>query len=602
MFDNLISRGTGALMVVLVLATLTFVFVMGSIAFSLYPEFSYLVTLWYTLNHVIDPGYLFGNEGAEPAGFLVIMTMATFWGILVYSLIISFVSSSFFRKLEELRSGRSPIVEMQHTVILGFNETVAIMLQELTESNLNATREVVVILSEEDPSTVLQSVYAVVPKTKQTKVIVRRGSVARKEDLEMIAIGHAKSVIIASQNDITTIKIILALKQSTFYSKGNKTHAVCMIKEYNNVQVVNEISDGKIEVIYLAQLKSKVFARSCLHPGLSSIYKNIFSFVGEEIYFDHQEAFIGKTFEELMVTLEGGSIIGIMRKGKSLLNPSKDMVYKQGDQAIIIANDDGNYAISSTEQKDYSSLYKKDRYINTGRSVLTIGYNRNVAYVLRDMELYVGEKSLLHMIVPNEHNKEKLLSKYPNPKFSEFKVTIGETFKFEVLKELDLSKYDTIAIFANKDVTEESADAETLLTLLHLDTLRKQQKVEPSIVLEIEEPENSDALEYIRVDDFLISNLLVSKIMTQISQNRHLNSVIQELVSEDGNEFYLKRINAYVPVKQPLPFYALIKAAQLRNEIVVGYKRFGEEVVLNPSKFEVFNFGDKDRLVVVAAK
>jgi Trk K+ transport system NAD-binding subunit len=375
-----------------------------------------------------------------------------------------------------------------------------------------------------------------------------------------------------------------------------------MIKEYNNVQVVNEISDGKIEVIYLAQLKSKVFARSCLHPGLSSIYKNIFSFVGEEIYFDDQEAFIGKTFEELMVTLEGGSIIGIMRKGKSLLNPAKDMVYKQGDQAIIIANDDGNYAISSMEQKDYSSLYKKDRYINTGRSVLTIGYNRNVAYVLRDMELYVGEKSVLHMIVPNEHNKEKLLSKYPNPKFSEFKVTIGETFKFEVLKELDLSKYDTIAIFANKDVTEESADAETLLTLLHLDTLRKQQKVEPSIVLEIEEPENSDALEYIRVDDFLISNLLVSKIMTQISQNRHLNSVIQELVSEDGNEFYLKRINAYVPVKQPLPFYALIKAAQSRNEIVVGYKRFGEEVVLNPSKFEVFNFGDKDRLVVVAAK
>jgi hypothetical protein len=165
---------------------------------------------------------------------------------------------------------------------------------------------------------------------------------------------------------------------------------------------------------------------------------------------------------------------------------------------------------------------------------------------------------------------------------------------------LNLLNYDTIAIFANKDVSEESADAETLLTLLHLDTLRKKQKVDPSIVLEIEEPENSDALEYIRVDDFLISNLLVSKIMTQISQNRNLNSVIQELVSEEGNEFYLKRINAYVPVNQSLPFYALIQAAQLRNEVVVGYKRFGEEVVLNPSKFETFKFNDKDRLVLVA--
>jgi hypothetical protein len=137
-------------------------------------------------------------------------------------------------------------------------------------------------LAEEDPTNILRDVYAVSAKAKHTKLIVRRGSATRKEDLAMVSIGSASSVIIASDNDIVTIKTVLALKQSAFYAKGHKGHAVCMIKEYNNVQVVNEISEKKIEVVYLAQLKSKVFARSCLHPGLSSIYKNIFSFVGKK--------------------------------------------------------------------------------------------------------------------------------------------------------------------------------------------------------------------------------------------------------------------------------------------------------------------------------
>ena len=600
LFDNLVTRGTGALMAVLVIATLTFVLIMGSIAFLIYDQYSYIVTLWYTLNHIIDPGYLFGNEGAEPTAFLAIMTLATFWGILVYSLIISFVSSAFFDKLDALRSGRSQIVEVNHTVILNYNEMVPIIIQELVEANSNKKTEVVVILAEQDPTSILRDIYSVSPKSKYTKLIVRRGSSTRKEDLAMISIGSANSVIIASDNDIVTIKTVLALKQSEFYAKGHKGHAVCMIKEYNNVQVVHEISENKIEVVYLAQLKSKVFARSCLHPGLSSIYKNIFSFVGEEIYFDHRDEFIGKSFDELVHTLEGGSVIGMFRKGKSILNPDNKMKYESGDQAIIIASSDSGYQLSSEPQTDYSEFFKSEKYVKSPRRILTIGYNRNTAYALRDMELYVGENSTLTMIVPNEHNKEKLLSKYPTTKFASFEVTIGSTYQYNVLGELDLTKYDTVAIFANKDVTEESADAETLLTLLHIDTLRKKQKTDPSIVLEIEETINAESLEYIRVDDFLISNLLVSKIMTQIAKNRHLNSLIHELVYDEGNEFYLKRANAYVPINKELPFYAMIQAGQLRDHLVVGYKRFGEEVVLNPSKFERLSLKDKDRLIVVA--
>jgi cytochrome c-type biogenesis protein CcmH/NrfF len=76
--------------------------------------------------------------------------------------------------------------------------------------------------------------------------------------------------------------------------------------------------------------------------------------------------------------------------------------------------------------------------------------------------------------------------------------------------------------------------------------------------------------------------------------------VIHELVSEEGNEFYLKRANAYVSMNKEYPFYALVQAGQRRDHVVVGYKKYGEDVVLNPPKNEFLSFTSKDRLVVVS--
>jgi hypothetical protein len=201
-FDNLVARGIPSLMGILILATLIFVLIMGTLAYNVALEWdeSYPVTLWYTLNHIIDPGYLFGAGGAvEGIPFLFIMTLATFWGILVYSLIISFVSSAFFDKLDALRAGRSQIVESGHTVILDFNESVPIMMQEITEANKEGEKRIVVILADVDPTETLAEIYAITEKHKNTKIIVRKGLITRLDDLEMVAIGQAKSVIIATK-------------------------------------------------------------------------------------------------------------------------------------------------------------------------------------------------------------------------------------------------------------------------------------------------------------------------------------------------------------------------------------------------------------------
>lgn len=599
--DNIVSKGTPALMMLLVFISLFFVLSIGSIAYFIRTDgIDYATTLWYTFNHIVDPGYLFG-QGGESIGFLALMTVATFWGILVYSLIISFVSTALFAKLEELKTGRSVVYEKQHTVILDFNATVPIILKELLEAHKKDKRHAVVILSEKSPDEVYHQIRQILPKQNVLKIIVRTGSIYRKEDLDMVQVGDASAIIITTLHDVMTIKTLLALKQTSFYGDNNLNHAVCLIRDYKNLDMARELGGKHLEVMYTAELKSKIFARSTIHPGLSSIYKNIFSFEDEEIYFLKDRSFVGKTIETLALTLNHSSVMGIFKQGVSYINPKKDTLFEEDDQLIVISSEKNHFDFVDASPIDISPYFNSKPYIFSNRQILTIGYNKMSLYVAKDMEQYVGTNSRLTMLLPNDASQTKITSKFDPKKYVQFESFVGETYARKNLEQFDLSSFDTIAIFANQDVTHDNADAETLLTLLHLHNLTKNLDIKPSIVIEIEETKNVDALAYVNVDDFLVSNVLVSKIMAQIAENRHTNRVIQELISDMGNEFHLKRANGYL-AEGTYRMIDIQQAVLQKNQLFMGYKKLGQPIILNPDKLHTETFGPKDRFVVIATE
>ena len=49
-----------------------------------------------------------------------------------------------------------------------------------------------------------------------------------------------------------------------------------------------------------------------------------------------------------------------------------------------------------------------------------------------------------------------------------------------------------------------------------------------------------------RADDFVVSEQMVSLLMTQISENRHLESVFTDLFDPDGAEIYVRPASYYV--------------------------------------------------------
>jgi ion channel POLLUX/CASTOR len=139
-----------------------------------------------------------------------------------------------------------------------------------------------------------------------------------------------------------------------------------------------------------------------------------------------------------------------------------------------------------------------------------------------------------------------------------------------------------------------------LLTLLHIHQLIAPLTNKPSIVLEIDDASNVDAMDQVGMDDFLVSDMLFSKMMVQMIESPGIYPVLEELISDTGQEFYLRRASAYLPMNTPFPFYEYVLAGLTKHHLVLGYKKHLGPIVLNPSKEEVIQFTAKDRLIVMA--
>jgi ion channel POLLUX/CASTOR len=80
----------------------------------------------------MDPGTIAGDAGKWP--FLVVMLLLTIGGLLIVSALIGVLATGLDRKLDDLRKGRSVVLERGHTLILGWSETIFTILAELAST------------------------------------------------------------------------------------------------------------------------------------------------------------------------------------------------------------------------------------------------------------------------------------------------------------------------------------------------------------------------------------------------------------------------------------------------------------------------------------
>ena len=613
-FDNTISRGTVALIgwllavvVVLVLTSSLLVYATG-----IAPEVGghkpgFLQMVWFSLMRTIDTGNVGGDKGSWP--FLLSMLAITVGGILIFSTLIGVIFTGIEDKLSELRKGRSFVVERGHTIIFGWSPEIFSVIAELVAANESRKSACIAILAQKDKVEMEDEIRERVGGTKNTRVVCRTGDPIDIDDVEIVNPHDARSIIILSPEgddaDSQVIKAILALTNNPDRRKS-PYHIVSRIREPENLGVARMVGGDEVELVPVDDFIARLTAQTCRQSGLSVVYTDLLDFEGHEIYFAEEPGLVGKTFGEALAAYENCSVIGLRpRDGGIRLNPSMETGISAGDAVILIAEDDSAISLSGAADPVGVGAIRRPGVVEQGpERTLILGWNRRAPTIIAKLDSYVPYGSDVTVVA-----HDGIPTHFDGLRNQRVACRAGNTTDRQTLDGLEVASYDHVVVLSYSDeLDNEKADSRTLVTLLHLRDIAERNGRSFSIVSEMLDDRNRELAEITRADDFIVSDRLVSLMMCQVSENKELSVVFEQLIDPEGSELYLRPADEYVEPGVPVNFYTVVEAARRLGEVAVGYRVKADAgdphrsygVHLNPGKSRLTTFTHDDRVIVLA--
>jgi voltage-gated potassium channel Kch len=622
-FENTLSKGTIAIIGWLALLS-TAIVVLASLILAAMrvgqdPQdhehpYGFFEGMWQSMLRTLDPGVVAGDNGWQ---LRLLMMIVTVGGIFIVSILIGTITSGLEARLAELRKGRSRVIERHFTLILGWSSKVYSIIGELLVANENQKDPCIVILSERDKIEMEDDIRAKFPSTRNTRIICRSGNPLDLDDLAVVDPHSARSIIVlapeAVENpDIHVIKSVLAVTNNPA-RKPEPYHIVAEIREPRNLEAASLV--GGSEAIYIQgeDLIARVTAQTCRQSGLSVVYTELLDFDGAEIYFKAEPALAGRTYREVIAAYEDSTVMGIMRGGDGacLINPPMDTTFGSGDQVIAITEDDDTLVLRADAGgglPDTGALSHRERLPSAPERVLILGWNGKAQAIIEELDNYVAPGSETIVICRQEGVRDTLMSVARRMKRQKVRFADGDITHSATLAAVKAATFEHVILLSYSNLSIQEADAKTLITLLHLRNLADAAGTRLSIVSEMMDIRNRALAQIARADDFIVSDKLVSLMMSQLSENRHLDKVFRVLFSSEGSEIYIRPMTDYVKLGSTVDFYTVLEAAAQKGETAIGYrimkyaddKTRGYGVNVNPKKSEKHTFAENDKIVVLA--
>ncbi|MCW3156979.1 CASTOR/POLLUX-related putative ion channel [Micropruina sonneratiae] len=610
-FDNVMSRGTVAIMGLLALATVGFVFAVAVLVMVLkaFPDDAddgdFWDVVWGNLMRTLDPGTMGADAGW---GFRLLMLLVTVGGLIIVASLIGIVSGAFDDKMAQLRKGRSRVIESGHTLILGWSPQLFLLIGEICRANAGGSgrHRAIVVLAAQDKVAMEDAIREKVPHTGRTRIICRTGDPTSPADLQLGSPLAARSIVVLSGDqsdpDAAAIKTALALTHAL--PEGAGVPIVAALADPDNLDAARLVGREASRWLPASTLVHRLTAQTCRQRGLSTVYADLLDFAGDELYFAELPELVGTSYAEALVRFADSAVLGIVRGSSIMLNPAGEVLLAEGDQLVVLARDAAPIRLSKPGRSDPDALGVLRSSPPTPEHTLIIGQRAGLQEVLSELVDYLPEGSQVCVVAGDE----RMLS-LAAPEAVEVQVVIGDTTSRTLLWSLELAQYDHIVVLADADAADpQVADARTLVTLLHLRDIADRADLRLNIVSEMLDDRNRELAEVARADDFIVSDRLVGLMLAQASENPRLIDVFDELFRSEGNEIYLRPAELYLRAEAETTFYTVVTAAVARGETAIGYRLAAESwsreasygVHLNPAKGDRIRLGPDDSVIVLA--
>ena len=519
------------------------------------------------------------------------------------------------------------MIEKGHTLILGWNERIVDVIRELIIANKSEKSASVVILALNNKEEMDDLISNRLPDTKTTKIIVTTGDYANINELNRVNISEARSVILLANcsessgmndklnSDILSIKTIMAIIAC---QKGeNKLPIIAEVFTEEKRELISFFKDENIIALDSWDIMGKLLTQTSLSSGLEMVYNEILSFAGCEVYF-YETDWNGVSFSKLPFHFADGIPLGVYSENDGLrLKPSDDYILTIKDSLVILADDDSTIHFQSSPILTPVDLTISGKKLEQkSKDILILGWHTVGEIFIRESHDYLTKGTNVDILFNNP--TEELIAKVREMKnvYKNFEITLRDIdpLKLENLQSINPFQYDNIIILSQNltELNADKIDSETLIILLLLRNIKQENGIEVTtkIITQILNSDNQEIISQTDVDDFIISNKLITMILAQLSEEPKVKILYDDLFSEDGSEIYVKPAGLYFSkLPQTLRFGDLIGLAAKRDEVCLGIRKGNESqdsssnfgVRLNLPKDENLIIQAEDYLVVLSA-
>ncbi|KAJ0972025.1 hypothetical protein J5N97_019984 [Dioscorea zingiberensis] len=597
--------------------------------------------LWLSWTFVADSGNHADRVGVGPR---IVSVSISSGGMLIFAMMLGLVSDAISEKVDSWRKGKSEVIERNHILILGWSDKLGSLLKQLAIANKSIGGGVIVVLAERDKEEMEMDIAKLEFNFMGTSVICRSGSPLILADLKKVSVSKARAIIVlaadenADQSDARALRVVLSL---TGVKEGLRGHVVVEMSDLDNEPLVKLVGGELIETVVAHDVIGRLMIQCALQPGLAQIWEDILGFENAEFYIKRWPQLDGMRFEEVLISFPDAVPCGVKvaaNGGKIIINPDDSYVLKDGDEILVIAEDDDTY---------YPGLIPEIRqgFLPIGSNpppkyperILFCGWRRDIDDMIMVLEAFLAPGSELWMFneVPEKERETKLidggldLSGLTNIRLIHKE---GNAVIRRHLENLPLETFDSILILADESAEDSiiHSDSRSLATLLlirdiqskrlpskeaktntmrytgfsHSSWIREmQQASDKSIIIsEILDSRTRNLVSVSRISDYVLSNELVSMALAMVAEDKQINRVLEELFAEEGNELCIRPAEYYLYDQEELCFYDIMVRGRERQEIVIGYRLAeAERAIINPTpKTERRKWSLDDVFVVIS--
>ncbi|KAM7277836.1 hypothetical protein ACFE04_004970 [Oxalis oulophora] len=325
--------------------------------------------LWLSWTFVANSGNHANSEGMGPR---LVSVSISFGGMLIFAMMLGLVSDAISEKFDSLRKGRSE----------------GSLLNQLAIANESLGGGIVVVMAERDKEEMELDIAKMEFDFRGTSVSVSkaRAIVVLAED------GNA------DQSDARALRTVLSL---TGVKEGLRGHIVVELGDLDNEVLVKLVGGDLVETVVAHDVIGRLMIQCARQPGLAQIWEDILGFENCEFYIKRWPQLDEMQFEDVLISFPDAIPCGVKvasKGGKIILNPEDSFVLQEGDEVLVIAEDDDSYSPAALPMLESLLLPKCTLFMMPVVDSPMPGV----------MDLRVNEASSIHITRPTR-NPQKIL-------------------------------------------------------------------------------------------------------------------------------------------------------------------------------------------------